>query len=118
MSRVLRRGAARQDLVDIAYYYIRRGSPATAQRFRGRAEALFRQLADRPGLGTSYAPDHPALADLRFLPVTRFKTYLVFYRPIPGGIEIVRVLHGARDIHAILSGEFGIEEDGDPDEAE
>ncbi|HWE39015.1 MAG TPA: type II toxin-antitoxin system RelE/ParE family toxin [Isosphaeraceae bacterium] len=116
MSRVIRRLAARQDLVDIAYHYISRGSPTTAQRFRGQAETLFRQLADMPGLGTSYDPDHPALAELRFLPITRFKNHLVFYRPIAGGIEVVRVLHGARDIHAILAEEFGI--DGDPDGAE
>lgn len=28
--------------------------------------------------------------------------YLIFYRPLPDGIEILRVLHGARDIAAIL----------------
>jgi plasmid stabilization system protein ParE len=38
MSRVIRRNAARQDLVDIVYYYIRQGTPATALRFRNQAE--------------------------------------------------------------------------------
>jgi toxin ParE1/3/4 len=30
--------------------------------------------------------------------------YLIFYRPVEGGIEIVPVLHGRRDIAALFSG--------------
>jgi hypothetical protein len=37
--------------------------------------------------------------------------YLVFYRQITAGIEIVRVLHSARDIQRILAEEPAIEED-------
>jgi toxin ParE1/3/4 len=29
--------------------------------------------------------------------------YVVFYRPIENGIEVVRVLHGRRDIAALFS---------------
>jgi hypothetical protein len=45
---------------------------------------------------------------------------LVFYRPLCGGIEVLHVLHGARDIAGILAEEFGIEEDAgdDADETE
>jgi toxin ParE1/3/4 len=28
--------------------------------------------------------------------------YLIFYRPLADGIEIVRVLHGARDIDSLF----------------
>ncbi len=38
------------------------------------------------------------------------------YRSVAGGIEIVRVLRGARDIENILAEEFGIEEDAGDDE--
>ncbi|NJK75351.1 MAG: type II toxin-antitoxin system RelE/ParE family toxin [Microcoleus sp. SU_5_6] len=31
-----------------------------------------------------------------------FKRYLIFYRTAETGIEILRVLHGARDLEAIL----------------
>jgi toxin ParE1/3/4 len=37
---------------------------------------------------------------MRWFPVKGFPNYLVFYRPILRGIEVVRVLHGARDIAA------------------
>src|SRR5690242_5245276 len=105
MSRKIgRRRAVRQDLVNIAYYYISKGSPDTARRFRDRANATFRRLARMPGLGTNYAHDHPVLAELRVsvLPPP-FNAYLVFFRPVAGGVEIVRVLHGARDIAYILA---------------
>lgn len=119
MSQIVRRQAARQDLIDIVYYYISEGSPAAARQFRTQAEATFQRLARMPNLGTRYEHDHPALAELRFLPLpSRFKNYLVFYRPIAGGIEIARVLHGARDLPRILSEELGIEAGTDSDAAE
>jgi plasmid stabilization system protein ParE len=33
---------------------------------------------------------------------TGFRDYLIFYRELPDRVEIVRVLHGARDIERIL----------------
>jgi toxin ParE1/3/4 len=119
MSQIVRRQAARQDLADIFYHYIREGSPATAHRFRVRAEAAFQRLASMPNLGTRYEHEHPALAELRFLPLpSRFKNFLVFYRPVADGIEIVRVLHGARDIPSALADEFGLEEGEDVEAAD
>ncbi|MGH9438287.1 MAG: type II toxin-antitoxin system RelE/ParE family toxin, partial [Terriglobia bacterium] len=35
-------------------------------------------------------------------PVKDFPKYLIFYRPIRDGIEVVRVIHGARDIPALF----------------
>jgi toxin ParE1/3/4 len=37
-------------------------------------------------------------SELRSFPVRR---YVVFYRPLVDGIEVVRVLHGARDVTEI-----------------
>jgi toxin ParE1/3/4 len=54
-----------------------------------------------------YEPDNPALADLPVSPLSRFKKYLIFYRQVAAGIEVVRVLHGARDIPSILEDHFG-----------
>lgn len=44
----------------------------------------------------------PALRKLRRWPVKDFDNWLIFYQPTRDGIEIVRVLHGARDITSIL----------------
>ena len=91
--------------------YIRQHNPRAALRFLDAAEATFRRLAVLPGMGTQYDPDHPALTEIRFSPITRFKNDLVFYRPLTDGIEVLRVLHGAQDPHRILAKEFGIEDD-------
>lgn len=108
MSRSIhRRRAARQDLVEIFRYFAREAGLRIAERFFAQAEATFARLANLPGLGTRYDHHHPALAELRFFPVSRFPNYIVFYRAAADGIEIVRVLHGARDIAAILAEEFG-----------
>jgi plasmid stabilization system protein ParE len=34
--------------------------------------------------------------------VPGFESYLVFYVPSPGVVEVVRVLHGARDLPRLL----------------
>jgi toxin ParE1/3/4 len=42
------------------------------------------------------------LQDVRIQPIARFKEYWIFYRPTKNRIEVLRVLHGARDIDAAL----------------
>ena len=42
------------------------------------------------------------LADVRSWPIGGFKNHLIFYRPAPHGIEVLRILHGARDLDAIF----------------
>jgi toxin ParE1/3/4 len=117
---VRRRAGAQRDLIAIYRRYAREAGLRIADRFLAAAEKTFRHLAGMPGMGTRYEHDHPALAELRVSPLSpRFKVYLVFYRPVAEGIEIVRVLHGARDIHGILAEEFGIEADvGDDEDGE
>lgn len=106
MTRIVRRLAARRDLVDAYRYYAREAGQAVADRFLAQAEATFTRLASVPGLGAPFEHDHPALAGVRYVPLSRFKSYVVFYRPIAGGLEVLRVLHGARDIHSILADDF------------
>ena len=66
-----------------------------------------------PGMGTLYGPD--PFVDLRYFPLSRFKSSIVFYRPIADGIEVLHVLHGARDHLGILTEALG---EGVPDEGE
>lgn len=72
--------------------YVARNNPHAALRLADRIEETCRRLAGRPLIGR----ERPELAPgLRSMPVGR---YVIFYRPIPDGIEIARVLHGARDV--------------------
>lgn len=52
--------------------------------------------------GWLYSSAFGRQAGLRRWPIPGFRNYLIFYRPMENGVEIVRVLHGARDIAAAL----------------
>lgn len=63
-------------------------------------------LAERPFAGRPFSTKAPRLRELRRFPVSRpFEKHLIFYKPTAVGIDVVRVLHGARDIDAILADE-------------
>jgi toxin ParE1/3/4 len=118
VNEIIRRPSANRDLVGIFRHYAREASLRVADRFFAQAEATFTRLASMPGMGTRYEPDEPLYAGLRYLPVSRFRKYLVFYRPVAGGIEVLRVLHGARDIAGILAEELGVDADADGEREE
>jgi toxin ParE1/3/4 len=112
-ANVVRRASALHDL-DAAADYIRiQSGPDRAIRFLREADATFARLAGMPGMGTRYDSEERLFADLRFFPIARHPKFLIFYRPITDGIEVVRVLHGARDMSGILAEEFGVGGDED-----
>jgi toxin ParE1/3/4 len=112
VSQIVRRPSADRDLVAIFRWFARQAGLRVADRFLVEAEATFSRLAGMPRMGTAYEPVAPPFVDLRFFPVSRYRDYLVFYRPISDGIEVFRVLHGARDIPGILAVEFDPASDG------
>jgi len=93
MARVIVAPAAEDDAAEI-WAYIARDNPSAASRLLGRFDQLFRTLVNQPGAGKSVDMLAP---DLRFMPMG---SYLIFYKPLPDGVEIVRILHGARDVTA------------------
>jgi toxin ParE1/3/4 len=87
---------AEADLVGIADY-IAQESPAAASQLIERIEKACAMVGDNPLLG----PARPEIApDTRAWVVDR---YLILYRPIPAGAEIVRVVHGARNLEELDS---------------
>ena len=111
-GRVGRREAARNDLKATYRRYVREAGIRTADRFLASAEAIFLRLAAMPGLGTHLDLEDIPMGGLRFLPLgSPFQVYLVFYRSVEGGVEIARILHGARDIPTVLAEEFDGEDD-------
>lgn len=99
--------SADQDLDGQGGYLLREAGLETALRVYDAAAACFDQLARMPGMGERWESAHPRLAGLQVFPIKGFQNHLVFYRQNEAGIEIVRVLHGARDIVTVL-------EEGDP----
>jgi toxin ParE1/3/4 len=101
MSRIVQRAEARRGLAEIAEF-IGRDSTRAAMRFLAAAERAFVSLAAMPGKGGLWESDRPHLAGVRVWPIPRFKKYLIFYRPIANGIEVLHVIHSARDLDNLL----------------
>jgi toxin ParE1/3/4 len=89
------------DLDEIAAW-IQRDSPNAAMRFLDSAEVTFQSLAELPGMGGRFGLSNPRLQELRCFPVKGFANYLIFYLPHSEGIDVIRVIHGARDLPTIL----------------
>jgi len=74
----------------------------TAENFLACAEQSFEELAQTPLIGTPVEIRRTDLAGLRKWRVRNYENFLIFYVSLPGRLEIVRVIHGARDWAAIL----------------
>jgi toxin ParE1/3/4 len=93
---VIRSNLAKSDLIEI-WHFIANDSPDAADRFLSLIGQKCELIATSPEMGRRR--DELALG-LRSFPVGR---YLIFYRPIEDGIEIVRVLSSYRDIGAFFN---------------
>ena len=87
-------GQAEEDLIDL-WLYIAQDSPTAADNSLDTFEEKGWLLAKNPKLGQ----ERPDIAeDFRHLPVGR---YLMLYREISGGIELVRVVQGMRLLNSL-----------------
>lgn len=102
MKRTLHRHPKALSDVEESAVYIGQDAPEAALRFLDAVEETLRLLAENPELGPARGFDRSELAGLRFFPVKGFDKHLIFYRPLQHGIEVLRVLHGARDLGAIF----------------
>jgi toxin ParE1/3/4 len=88
----LRISAAAEDDLAAIWSYIAQDNPSAADAFLSRLLDTCRTLAHSPGMGR---PRNELAAGLHGFPVG---AYLVFYRPVEGGIEVARVLSGLLDL--------------------
>lgn len=91
MAVIRRTVQAEEDLIGI-WLYIARENPAAADRVLDDIEQRIHLLVDNPQMGR-FRPD--IAPQLRYFVADK---YLLLYRAISNGIEIVRVIHGARDL--------------------
>ena len=95
MGSFRRTARAEEDLVEI-WLYVAEDNPAAADGLLEEIDRSCGLLADNPLLGRA----RPDIAhDLRYLPVG---SYLILYRTLPDGIEVVRVVHGARRMESLF----------------
>ena len=93
---------AHGDINDHLFYLVA-DSPESAKRFRDRLRDTLNILLYMPEIGRMREFRNPELQGLRYFPVKDFNKYLVFYVPVDDGIQVIRVLHSARDIDHMLN---------------
>ena len=82
---------ADRDLGGIADYTIETFGLEQARRYGESLDTCFNLLADNPGIGRNADELAPGLH--RF----NHQSHVIFYRPVPGKLLIVRVLHESMD---------------------
>lgn len=92
---------ARRDIADAALY-LGEASPRAAERFLVAVESTVAGLTEMPRKGVRIEHSHPALTDLRRWAVRAFPNYLVIYRERGETLEVLRLVHGARDLERLL----------------
>lgn len=95
MTRVTRRPLAADDIAEV-WDCIAEDNLNAADRWIDRLDEQFGFLATQPLMGRARPELGP---ELRSYP---FGRYMIFYAPLADGIDVIRVLHGARDIDAVF----------------
>ncbi len=91
MAKILKTVRAELDLDEI-WLFIATDNVAAADALIDAIGQTACRLAEQPLMGRA----RPELApEIRSFPVDR---YILFYRPVPNGVEIIRAIHSARDL--------------------
>jgi toxin ParE1/3/4 len=101
MTLVAKANLAITDLEEQATY-LNRESHERGLHFLAQAEHTFTFLGKTPDVGRPLDSLRTELLGVRVWPVGDFRKHLVFYRPTEDGIEVLRVLHGMRDLESLL----------------
>jgi len=104
---LLLRPLARADIGAILAYCRTEGGATLAKQFAQHLEGALSTLAAHPAIGSRRYADLLQIPGLRSWPIGK-TAYLILYIDELERIDIWRVLHGRRDISALL---------GDPDES-
>lgn len=104
---VVPRTLASQDVEDAIGYYLKQDARQAALAFVDALEDAYAILGRHPGIGATRYATELQVPGLRSWSLPRFP-YVVFYVERDDHIDVWRVLHGHRDIPALV-------EDQDPE---
>jgi toxin ParE1/3/4 len=101
---IIVRASARREIKKHGLYLEEHGGPAVSDRFFAALATTFDELTRMPQMAPLCGFGRPALKRVRRWPVKGFENWLIFYQPKRDGIEVVHVIHGARDIESLFDG--------------
>jgi toxin ParE1/3/4 len=88
--------------VDACFAWIAKDNPVAALRFLDAIEFTCDTLSRMPGIGSPRYAEIPLIQGVRMLAIKDFENYLLFYLEREYSVDVIRVLHGARDIPEAL----------------
>jgi plasmid stabilization system protein ParE len=98
MSRYILAPVAQKDLINIRDHYLEEAGPRIARQMLLEFVTAFRKLARDPGIGHK----RQDLVDDRPVLFWAVRDYLIVYKAQSKPLEIVTIIHGSRDISAVL----------------
>lgn len=109
MARVVKRQAAKRDLIAQWVWYAETASIEIADRFLNAAESTLTLLETRPESGSPFFVRKFELQGMRRVPVSDgFEKIFLFYLPLQDGVDLIRAVHGSRELTTLLDeGFFG-----------
>ena len=96
MAQILFTPLAIEDLQQIWVYIAENAQSEAANKFLLEMKKKCETIAEFPESGRLR---HEFLLNLRSFP---FKNYVIFYLPLADGIEVLRIIHGSRDIKQVF----------------
>ena len=84
------------------WQFIAQDNPDAATHVIEAAYETFAKLAANPELGRLRNFQNTQLLGTRSFRISGFETYLIFYRTIEKGIQVLHVYHGARDLESLF----------------
>jgi toxin ParE1/3/4 len=102
MKRVRRLPRAERDIAEAAAYYAYENIPLS-DRFLTDVETALRQIREMPGVGSLRFSRELGIPEMRTAALSSFP-HLIFYTERDANIDVIRVLHPARDIYNLPLG--------------
>jgi len=99
--KVVKRRRATRDIDEHAAY-IAAYDPRAAYRFLEMVEETLDVLGRHPRIGSPRF--HHIVSGLRAFPVRSFESHIVLYFIVGGRVQVVRIVHGARDLEELFKG--------------
>ena len=93
---------ANQDIDEQFAYLAEHASLDIALQLLDATQEAFQTLLQMPEMGIKRNFRNPALQQLRMWSIKGFQHHFIFYRPTDKGIDVIRVLHRARDLGSLL----------------
>ena len=94
--------AAVADILEQADWYEAQADQKLAMRWEKAVASTLLRISRRPHAGSPCNFSATELRGTRRVPVAGFPKHLVFYRPYPDKIVVLRIVHGARDLESLF----------------